>query len=94
MSKIITVENLSVQFNYQENFLSKKNKIKAVNNINMVIEKGSFFGLVGESGSGKTTLGKAILGATPISSGKVTFHEGERDYDLSKISQKDLKEYR
>ena len=63
---IVSVNNLSVSFDYQENFLSKKQKIKAVNNINIKIKKGSFFGLVGESGSGKTTLGRAILGANKI----------------------------
>ena len=52
---LISVNNLSVEFDYQENFLSKKQKIHAVQNINIKIKKGSFFGLVGESGSGKTT---------------------------------------
>ena len=59
---IVSVNNLSVSFDYQENFLSKKQKIKAVNNINIKIKKGSFFGLVGESGSGKTTLFNLIQG--------------------------------
>ena len=59
---LISVNNVSVNFDYQENFISKKQKIHAVNNINIKIKKGSFFGLVGESGSGKTTLGRAILG--------------------------------
>ena len=53
---LISVNNVSVNFDYQENFISKKQKIHAVNNINIKIKKGSFFGLVGESGSGKTTL--------------------------------------
>ena len=65
---LISVNNVSVNFDYQENFISKKQKIHAVNNINIQIKKGSFFGLVGESGSGKTTLGRAILGANKISS--------------------------
>ena len=72
---IVSVNNLSVSFDYQENFLSKKQKIKAVNNINIKIKKGSFFGLVGESGSGKTTLGRAILGANKISKGNVIFSD-------------------
>ena len=63
---LISVNNVSVDFDYQENFISKKQKIHAVNNINIKIKKGSFFGLVGESGSGKTTLGRAILGAPSI----------------------------
>ena len=48
---LISVNNVSVNFDYQENFISKKQKIHAVNNINIKIKKGSFFGLVGESGS-------------------------------------------
>ncbi len=91
---ILSVNNLSVSFDYQENFLSKKQKIKAVNNINIKIKKGSFFGLVGESGSGKTTLGRAILGANKISEGNVIFHDDERDFDLTSITSKEMKEYR
>ena len=91
---IVSVNNLSVSFDYQENFLSKKQKIKAVNNINIKIKKGSFFGLVGESGSGKTTLGRAILGANKISEGNVIFHDDERDFDLTNINAKEMKEYR
>ena len=91
---IISVNNLSVSFDYQENFLSKKQKIKAVNNINIKIKKGSFFGLVGESGSGKTTLGRAILGANKISQGNVIFHDDERDFDLTTITAKEMKDYR
>ena len=91
---LISVSNLSVEFDYQENFLSKKQKIHAVQNINIKIKKGSFFGLVGESGSGKTTLGRAILGANKISSGNVVFHDDKKDFDLTKISKQELKEYR
>ena len=91
---IVSVNNLSVSFDYQENFLSKKQKIKAVNNINIKIKKGSFFGLVGESGSGKTTLGRAILGANKISQGNVIFHDDERDYDLTTITSREMKDYR
>jgi oligopeptide/dipeptide ABC transporter ATP-binding protein len=91
---IVSVNNLSVAFDYQENFLAKKQKIKAVNNINIKIKKGSFFGLVGESGSGKTTLGRAILGANKISQGNVIFHDDEKDYDLTSITSKEMKEYR
>ena len=93
-NNLITVKNVSVEFNYQENVFSKKQKIQAVKNVNLNIKKGSFVGLVGESGSGKTTLGRAILAANHISSGQVIFHDEKNDYDLANISKKDLKDYR
>ena len=91
---LVSVKNVSVEFDYQENFLSKKQKIQAVKNVSLDIKKKSFLGLVGESGSGKTTLGKAILGANKISSGQVIFHDDNIDYDLANINKKELKEYR
>jgi len=91
---LITIENISVDFYFQENFLSKKQKIRAVKNVSLNIKKGSFVGLVGESGSGKTTLGRTILAANTISKGKVIFNDGKQQYDLSNISKIELKEYR
>ena len=91
---LITIKNISVDFYFQENFLSKKQKIQAVKNVSLNIKKGSFVGLVGESGSGKTTLGRTILAANTISQGKVIFNDGKKQYDLSNISKIELKEYR
>jgi len=91
---LITIENISVDFYFQENFLSKKQKIQAVKNVSLNIKKGSFVGLVGESGSGKTTLGRTILAANTITKGKVIFNDGKKQYDLSNISKIELKEYR
>ena len=39
---LISVNNVSVNFDYQENFISKKQKIHAVNNINIKIKKDLF----------------------------------------------------
>ena len=91
---LITIENISVDFYFQENFLSKKQKIRAVKNVSLNIKKGSFVGLVGESGSVKTTLGRTILAANTISQGKVIFNDGKQQFDLSNISKTELKEYR
>ena len=93
-NELVSVKNVSVEFDYQDNFLSRKQKIQAVKNVNLTIKKGSFVGLVGESGSGKTTLGRAILVANKITEGQVIFHGDEKDYDLGSISKKELKEYR
>ncbi|GGA63384.1 ABC transporter ATP-binding protein [Ornithinibacillus halotolerans] len=50
--------------------------IKAVDGVNLSIEKGKTYGLVGESGSGKTTTGRAIIGLNNITAGQVIF-DGE-----------------
>ena len=46
-------------------------KIKALDNLNMEIKKGEFFGFVGPNASGKTTTMKIIAGLLPSNSGKV-----------------------
>ena len=45
---------------------------KAVNSVNLHIEKGSIYGLLGRNGAGKTTIMKMILGLTDISNGEVS----------------------
>lgn len=44
-------------------------KIKALDNINLDVYKGEFFGILGHNGSGKSTLLKIILGAYPPDKG-------------------------
>lgn len=45
---------------------------KAVNSVNLHIEKGSIYGLLGRNGAGKTTIMKMILGLTDITNGEVS----------------------
>ena len=90
---LIHAENLSVEFQIGKGLLSKF-ALKAVDNVTIHIEKGSFFGLVGESGSGKTTLGRALLKAVPITGGNVGYSDGEVDYDLGNITKEQMKDYR
>ena len=91
---LVHIENLSVEFPLGRRLLGKPPMLMAVNDVSMDIMPGQFYGLVGESGSGKTTLGLAILRAVPISSGKILFDDSEVSYDISNISQIDLKNYR
>lgn len=67
---------------------------KAVNDVNIDLEKGEFVGLVGESGSGKSTLGFAItmLQRAParISKGQILFD----GMDILHMTEEELREQR
>jgi oligopeptide/dipeptide ABC transporter ATP-binding protein len=90
---LIRAKGLSVGFPIGGGLFNKQ-VLKAVENVSLDIEKGSFFGLVGESGSGKTTLGRALLKAVPITEGGAHYSDGEVEYDLENISKDQLKDYR
>jgi len=49
-----------------------RNKLPAVDNIDLSITRGSFFGLLGPNGAGKTTLLSMVCGLLAPTSGKVT----------------------
>ncbi|WP_170479949.1 metal ABC transporter ATP-binding protein [Ruegeria arenilitoris] len=63
---LVTVEDLSVQ--YGENTV--------LHHVDMTIESGEIVTIVGPNGSGKTSLLRAIIGATPLSAGRVTLNPG------------------
>ncbi len=91
---LIAAKGLSVHYALRGNLIGPKPYVGAVENVDIEIAPGSFFGLVGESGSGKTTLGRAMLRAAPISRGDVVFDDGEVSYSLKKLGKKELKDYR
>ena len=91
---LIKVENLNVDFPLGRSLFGKPPILRAVNDVSLEIMPRTFFGLVGESGSGKTTLGRAILRAAPITSGNISFNNGESQYDVGGMSKLELKEYR
>jgi len=55
VNKLLEIENLKAYF------YVKAGTVKAVDGINLDLEKGTKLGIVGESGSGKTTMALAIL---------------------------------
>ncbi|MFQ5623513.1 MAG: ABC transporter ATP-binding protein [Paracoccaceae bacterium] len=91
---LISARDLSVHFPLRGTLFGPKPVVRAVEGVNVDIEKGSFFGLVGESGSGKTTLGRALLRAAPISRGTATYSDGEVTYDLTSLGGAEMKDYR
>jgi oligopeptide/dipeptide ABC transporter ATP-binding protein len=91
---LISARDLSVHYPMRGNVLGPKQVVRAVEGVNIDIERSNFYGLVGESGSGKTTLGRAMLKATPITHGDVTYDDGQVRYNLSTLKGAELKDYR
>ena len=92
---LMAARDLSVHYPLRGGgFFGPKPVVRAVEAVNIDIDKGNFFGLVGESGSGKTTLGRALLRAAPITRGTIDYDDGEVSYDLTTIADKELKDYR
>lgn len=65
---MISINQLSKEYTI------KKQKIKALNNINLEIEKGQSLAILGLNGSGKSTLVNCITGTIAPTSGKVTIN--------------------
>ena len=70
MSKkvLLSIRNLDITFD-----LSKKKKLKAVDDVSFDIYEGETFSLVGESGSGKTPIGRAIVRINPATKGEIIY---------------------
>ncbi|MCL6003291.1 MAG: ABC transporter ATP-binding protein [Thermoplasmatales archaeon] len=88
MAEILTVDKACVYFSIYRGFPKKLvGQIKAVDNINLSIEKEETYGIVGESGSGKTTLAKAIMGINPLDHGSIYY----RHEELNELRKRDKK---
>lgn len=74
-----TVEILRVE-HLNKTYGSDTNKVEALKDINLSIQKGEFVSIVGESGSGKSTLLHLLGGLDRPTSGKVIV-DGESIYD-------------
>jgi len=84
MKKVIETINLNKTFGEGDLL------VKALNNVNIVINKGEFTALVGPSGSGKTTLLNMIGGLDDPNSGKVILNS----QDISLLKKSQMTEFR
>jgi peptide/nickel transport system ATP-binding protein len=72
---LLRVQGLKVHFPIKRGLFIDKTvgHVRAVDGVDLAIERGSTYGLVGESGCGKSTLGRAILRLVEPTAGEVMF---------------------
>lgn len=63
------------------------NKVMAIQNIDMTVDRGEIHGIVGSNGAGKTTLLKCLAGIYGTDEGRITY-EGKEIYDAPEVKQK------
>ncbi len=74
MPTLLETRDLKTHFPILQGILRRPvGAVKAVDRVNLAIERGQWMGLVGESGCGKTTLGKSILRLIRSTSGHVYY---------------------
>ncbi|CDZ32815.1 Oligopeptide/dipeptide ABC transporter, ATPase subunit [Neorhizobium galegae bv. officinalis] len=71
-------------------YKSRDGLLRAVDGIDLVVERGETVGLVGESGCGKSTLGKTVLRLVDPTAGRIEFN-GE---DITVLDQRSLQSVR
>ena len=88
---IVSIKGLKKYFPVRKGILSRvSDYVRAVDDVELEVKKGSTVGLVGESGSGKTTLGKTVLRLLAPTAGKI-FFEGE---DITELDSTRLRSLR
>lgn len=78
---LLRADGLSTIFDVRRG-LTRRKKLRAVNNVSLDVRCNEVLALVGESGSGKTTLGRTLLRLVEPSHGTVWY----RDRDITRLS--------
>ncbi|MBT2639203.1 MULTISPECIES: dipeptide ABC transporter ATP-binding protein [unclassified Bacillus (in: firmicutes)] len=85
---LLELQDLKKHFPIKAGLLQKTvGHIKAVDGINLKVNKGETLGIVGESGCGKSTVGRTIIRLYEPTEGKIIFN----GQDISQLAESDLR---
>src|SRR5699024_2661299 len=88
---LLQVKELHVHFPKRKGWLQKYGEtVKAVNGLDLTVDKGKTLGVVGESGCGKTTIARSIAGLEDSTSCVIFFDEK----DITTFNRKQMQEMR
>lgn len=92
---IMEIEGLKKHFPQESGLIhqligGETTHVKAVDGVDMAIQRGETMGLVGESGCGKSTLGEVLIGLQEQTAGTIRFLGKE----LSEMTEEEQKEFR
>ncbi len=90
MEGTVKVSGLSKTFGSSGLLKGWTKNVRALADIDFVLEKGELAAVVGESGSGKTTLGRCVMGLLPFEAGSALVN----GYDVGRLDRKSDKAFR
>ncbi|QAB15343.1 ABC transporter ATP-binding protein [Hydrogenovibrio thermophilus] len=92
---LLRISDLKVHFPIKKGIFQRTvGYVKAVDGVNLAINRGETLALVGESGSGKSTIGQAILRLVDATFGEVEFHTESEIVDLLPLNERHMKPFR
>ncbi|MFV0306709.1 MAG: ABC transporter ATP-binding protein [Desertimonas sp.] len=87
---VVVAEKLHVTFPIRQGLMKPKLTLRAVQDVDLRIERRQAIGLVGESGSGKSTTGRALLRLLKIDQGRIVI-DGT---DITTLGNRELRPLR
>ena len=84
----VRIEGLKTYFPIRKGIFQRQvGTVRAVDGVDLIIQRGETLGLVGESGCGKTTLGRSVLRLYEPNEGKISF-DGQ---ELTSLKHKEMR---